>query len=350
MFSRKQINIFVIIIISISIPAYYKTKSYLLGMATLEQIFSVTIFYDIGLGFGLGLLAIGTHELAVHILRRYFPEKSQHTARFIIQFSASTITSITAIYLFTHMYFLFIAQDFVPPPDFYLEMFVLGLLIPIFINGVKESLYFYGEWENESAKKEKLLKENIQAQYEVLKNQINPHFLFNCFNTLTELAHEDKKLTIEFIQQLSKVYRFVLENKDMEVVALDNELNVLQSYIFLQKIRFGDHIKIDMLTDNTTLSNHTCIVPLTLQILMENAVKHNIASKDQPLHITIELTPNNELVFKNNLQKKPATPSTNIGLQNIIKRYKVVAEKTIEVIETTSEFIVKIPLIKVQTA
>jgi len=349
MFSRTHINIFVIGFLSLAIPAYLKAKNYLLGNISIEQIFSPMIVYDVGLGFGLALVAVMTHELVIYQLRKFFPSRKQHLKRFLIQFSVSSISSSIAVYGFSLFFYAFFVPYYSPPKDFFLDVLILGLLIPIFINGIKESLFYYGEWENELLRKEQLEKENIQAQYEILKNQINPHFLFNCFNTLTELAHENKQQTILFIQQLSHVYRFVLENKDSELVELSNELNILDSYIYLLKIRFGDNVRINMENEKIKEFGHYNIVPMTLQILLENALKHNIATQDKPLTIDIEVENNDTLVFKNNLQQKSTLHSTKTGLQNIMNRYRLLADTTIDIIETTSEFIVRIPLISAQT-
>lgn len=349
MFSRRSINVVVIIILGFGIPAYYKTKALLLGTLTFAQIFDPLslLFVDIAFGFGLATMAILAHDWVVHHLRKRFPKRTDHIKRFVIQFTCSTVFSIAVLYLFTIFFFTYISQ-YTPPDDFVLDLFMMGLFIPILVNGVKESLYYYGEWENELLRKEQLQKENIQAQYEVLKNQINPHFLFNCFNTLTELAHEDKALTIKFIQQLAQVYRFVLEHKNQQMVDLKQELGVLDSYIFLLKIRFGDNLHINT-QQAITVSDYS-IVPLTLQILLENALKHNVVSKDKPLSINIDLSEDNKLVFRNNLQRKSSVQSTHIGLQNIINRYRMIADQTIDIVETATEFIVKVPLIHVEMA
>lgn len=196
--------------------------------------------------------------------------------------------------------------------------------------------------------RELLQKEHLQAQFEVLKSQVNPHFLFNSFNTLSELISSKPKLAIDFVQELSKIFRFVLENRSNEIVELNSELKLFKSYLFLMQIRFGDNLHINWNVPDE--KKQFGIVPLTLQILLENAVKHNIISKDKPLHITVELDNGNRLIFRNNLQKKldEKTVTTKIGLQNIMNRYKYVADEAIDIIETAKEFIVKVPLIKIE--
>jgi len=349
MISKKKINVFMILCLGLAIPVYYKAKAFIQGNLNLDHLTTLGLFFDFLFGLGIAAIAVLGHDRIAAGLKKRFPRKTDDVKRFAMQFVFSTACAFAALSLFSYIFFEYVLPfEFTPPKDLYLDLFVMGLFIPVSVNGLKESLYYYGEWENEVLHKEQLQKENIRAQYEILKNQINPHFLFNCFNTLSELAHEDKNLTIRFVHQLSQVYRFVLENKDEEVVGLKNELEVLESYIFLLKIRFGDNLHVSM--ENIDRFGRYGIVPLTLQILMENALKHNVVSKAHPLTIEIAVSEDDKLVFKNNLQRKSSVQTTHIGLQNIIKRYRAVANRTVDIMETSSEFVVKVPLIQVDAA
>lgn len=159
--------------------------------------------------------------------------------------------------------------------------------------------------------------------YNALKTQVNPHFLFNNLNTLCSIIPENPEQAVDFVQQLSKVYRHILEVKDEKSIPLKEEMAVLEAYAFLLKTRFGDNLEINMEVDPTKMED--MIVPLSLQLLMENAIKHNIVSQDKPLKIIVKVIDGN-LVVTNNLQKKnQIIESTGIGLTNIRNRYKLIA-------------------------
>jgi two-component system LytT family sensor kinase len=201
--------------------------------------------------------------------------------------------------------------------------------------------YILKYWQKSIESAETLKRENIIAQYETLKNQVNPHFLFNSLNTISTLVTKNPGVAEKFIKQLSEVYRYVLEFKDKEVVDINTELKFIDSYLYLQKIRFGENLEIK----NRIKSKDFYIAPLTVQILIENAIKHNVISDGRPL--TIELyTKESYIVIENNLQKKKIIESREeIGLNNIKSRYEVLSDKPVIVSETDNKFIVKVPLI-----
>ncbi len=189
-------------------------------------------------------------------------------------------------------------------------------------------------------------RERIQSQFETLRNQINPHFLFNSFNTLISTISKDQELAIDYVQQLSDYFRTILEQRDKETITLDEELELVKRYLFLQKQRFGENLKVEI-SINENLEDYI-IPPLTLQLLVENAIKHNIIARAKNLHVSI-LSNENTLVVKNNLQEKTQKePSTGVGLSNIINRYRILFNKEIEIIKTENEFIVHLPLIRNQ--
>jgi LytS/YehU family sensor histidine kinase len=200
------------------------------------------------------------------------------------------------------------------------------------------------ELRNSVVEKEMLKRENLKAQLSALKTQVNPHFLFNNLNTLSSVIPENPDQAVAFVQQLSKVYRHILEVKDEHSILLQDELDVLKAYAFLLKTRFGDNLDISIDISEEKLRKK--IVPLSLQILMENAIKHNIVSSDKPLRIEV-FTENGRLVVSNNLQKKnQLSETTGIGLDNIRNRYKLLSDRKVEVVESQSNFTVSIPLIE----
>jgi LytS/YehU family sensor histidine kinase len=190
---------------------------------------------------------------------------------------------------------------------------------------------------------ENLKRENLAAQLNALRTQVNPHFLFNNLNTLSSIIPDDPKQAVDFVQQLSKVYRHILEVKDEKSISLKDELDLMNAYAFLLKTRFGDNLAVNINVSAEKMQKK--IVPLSLQLLMENAIKHNIVSAEKPLHIDV-FAENGSLVISNNLQmKNQVNESTGIGLDNIRNRYKLLSDKPVRVTESATNFTVSIPLI-----
>lgn len=257
---------------------------------------------------------------------------------------ATTITWLLVVYLW-------IAFSINKLPSFAnwynnlgITSWIFSLIITIMVSAIVHSRNFLTGWKQTLLEAEKLKKEQAIAQYETLKTQVNPHFLFNSLNVLTTLVHKDADVAEQFIIQLSKVYRYILESRAQEIIPLEEEMRNLEAYVFLMKIRFGGNFIFDnQLTINT---NHYKVAPLTLQMLVENALKHNEISKMYPLSISVFLE-QNCIVVRNNLQLKTnQNDSTGIGLSNIKARYGFLSSEPVSVSEADGFFTVKIPLIK----
>lgn len=214
----------------------------------------------------------------------------------------------------------------------------ISVSIAAFFTGVD----FLTNWKKETIRAERLEKEKIATQYESLRNQVNPHFLFNSLNALSELVYENQELAVKYIRQLSQVYRYVLDSRNLEVATLREEIEFLDSFVFLQKIRFGDNLNVDL---NVQKSDSEYILPLSLQILMENAIKHNIVSADDPLHIKV-FKSEGYLVVENELKRKTSMESgTGIGLENIKLRYQYLTDRHVKIDTEKGRFIVRIPIL-----
>jgi sensor histidine kinase YesM len=230
----------------------------------------------------------------------------------------------------------------------YLQEFISSLIMSALVMALYEAISFYVQLQRTVAEKAELERQNIESQLEGLRNQVNPHFLFNSLNTLIYLIPEDSEKAVRFVQQLSKVYRYVLESRDSKLIPLSEELEFLKSYIFLLKERFGENLQVDIRP--FTGRQEIAIVPLTLQMLFENAIKHNVVSTGKPLHIEV-FGENGHLVVRNNLQKKnQVMDSTGVGLQNIKDRYRMLTDKAVEVITSQQYFTVLLPAIEVREA
>ncbi len=187
-------------------------------------------------------------------------------------------------------------------------------------------------------------KEQVENRLEVLKNQINPHFLFNSFNTLTSLIEEAPDLAVEYVEKLSDFFRNILQYREKDLIALEEELNVLDSYLFLLHKRYGDNLRVEI----TLRPTEGYIVPLALQLLVENAVKHNIVSASKPLYMRIYAEGDYWMV-ENSLQPRISRPdSTGMGLKNIVKRYELLTEKEVRIEQTEHFFRVGIPIISTE--
>jgi two-component system LytT family sensor kinase len=209
-----------------------------------------------------------------------------------------------------------------------------------------EAIVFFNERQLYVDKNEILLRENLQTKFEVLKNQINPHFLFNNLNVLSSLVYQDPKLADRFIIEFSKIYRYILDMQAKAMVSLESELNFLDSYTYLLKQRFKDGITVKKEISSSLLQKK--IPPLTLQLLMENVVKHNIISMEHPSTVYLK-EEDDRLIFKNKitLRNQSEKPS-GLGLNNIRERYKLVSSRSVTIQKEDGFFLVSLPLLDME--
>ena len=194
-----------------------------------------------------------------------------------------------------------------------------------------------------------LNKERIEFQFETLKNQVNPHFLFNSFNTLISIIETNSDLAVEYVEKLSEFFRSIVNYRDKNLILIEEELLLLDNYIFIQKKRFGNNLNVVINVSSEVKTNYS-IPPLTLQLLAENAIKHNIISKDKPLQIEVYTDELKSLIVSNNINKKiTKDTSSGMGLQNITGRYKLLNTENIIIEETADNFKVTLPLINFNT-
>lgn len=254
--------------------------------------------------------------------------------------------SLTLLTLVGVIPFLLIMDGFVSPVGAANE-----LRLNYILNGTFAALYFayltasrsYNQYQATLVQIEQLQKERARAQLETLKNQISPHFLFNSLNALSSLIYLDEDKATRFVDELARIFRYVIDNRDCELVELKAELEFIKAFFFLLKIRFRESIHLELSVAVNYLGAY--LPPLTLQMLIENAIKHNIVSKEEPLTIRI-LAGDDYLTVRNNLQKReiPGT-STGIGLNNIIRRYRYLTDEKVDIVLTNDEFVVRIPLL-----
>jgi len=216
--------------------------------------------------------------------------------------------------------------------------------INLFLHTINAIVYFNGKLKDSRLEAERLKTISAESQFEALRNQINPHFLFNSFNVLTELVRKDADVATDFIQQLSRVYRYLLYNQESETVHLKAEMEFVEAFIFLLKIRFAESIFIRTDLSGEQMESYA-IPPAALQIPVENAIKHNIVSRKKPLTIEIFID-DNYLVVRNNLQRRQTyIESGGLGLQNIQQRFAYLTQQKVQIEESETHFTVKLPLV-----
>lgn len=270
------------------------------------------------------------------------PQRTYRAHPLLILFGISLVSVSIVAVLVTALFGLYFASEAHSLLTLKLTM-GFSFRVNLFLHCVNAIYFFLSKYKDAQVEAETLKKQHAEARFEALRNQVNPHFLFNSFNTLSSLVYKDADASSKFIEQLSNVYRYLLNNSQNKIVKLSQELAFIDSYIYLLQIRFQENIKINRQISNGL--NDTYIAPATLQLLIENAIKHNVVSKNNPLTIDI-FEENNYIVVQNNIQLKAVKEeSTYIGLDNIRNRYDYLHGKDALIVESNDKFTVKIPII-----
>lgn len=269
--------------------------------------------------------------------------------KILLGFIISLLLSLIAVFLIRFVTVVgFEQRDFEyfitheNPAHYHVSLFITFILVVVF-----HAIYFYKQTQETKLKQQKIIAGTASAKFESLKNQIDPHFLFNSLNVLSSLIEENPETAQDFTTSLSKIYRYVLEQKDKELVPIEEELDFAQTYMNLLLMRFENSITFEI-PDNVGVAEAK-VVPLSLQLLLENTIKHNVASPSKPLHIRIYIESGN-LVIENNLQKKETLNNRKgVGLQNIVNRYGILTKRVVTIEETSEHFRVRLPILTKQT-
>lgn len=283
-------------------------------------------------------------------LENKFDWKENPKKRLIIGASGSILLTMIGLVILRFVTLVVILGN---PVDSFLNdssakaYYSFGLGMTIIISLVFHSIFFYKALTEKKVTEQQIVAKTETAKYESLKSQIDPHFLFNSLNVLTSLIGENPKLAEKFTTKLSKVYRYVLEQKNKDLIELDEELHFAKTYMELLKMRFENAVTFEI--PEKASDSEFKILPLSLQLLLENTIKHNVVSEENPLKVTIT-EENGYLVVSNNFNPKAIMENgTKIGLKNIIDRYHLITLKKVVVEKTTENFIVKLPLLTQKT-
>lgn len=340
LFKHIVIALVVSAIIYLGFSAYYLVTFGHINIAYFKSNSSL-----LGLSYGICLYL--THGYASDVIHRRFPGRNDVYKRLIIFVSVSVVLTCFVVFLLNFLFSVVIGQssfeEFLQRQSWnnYIPNIILALLVGL-------SFYafaYYQEYKNRQVDEQRQIAGGATAQFESLKSQIDPHFLFNSLNVLISLIEEDQKKAIAYTTSLSKMYRYILEQKDKELVPITEELRFADNFMTLLKLRFEHALFYEADTD--IQDHHLMTVPLVLQLLLENTIKHNKATEEKVLHISIALE-GDYLVVKNNLQeKKHVTDSTKFGLQNIRDRYRLLTDTPVEIIRSEKEFKVRLPILTI---
>lgn len=304
-----------------------------------------TFLIATALVFALYWFSIVMLTLAIRWAIAQFPHFHQTTIRLLVMLVlVGNITMLLAAFdVWAYSIIPYLKVDFVW--DKIWPIMILGIFFDVFLCSALGLFYAFEKWKQNQTESEKLERVALQQQFNALKGQVNPHFLFNSLNTLSSLISEDKDQAELFVEDLSRIYRYMLQAAKVEFACLITELEFLETYARLLKVRYGDGLQFNI----PSAQHYSGIVlsPLSLQNLVDNAIKHNMMSANKPLVITIDVLPNRSIRVQNNLQRKIRTLDTQEALlSNLIAKYSFLCDEPVEVIEENGVFAVILPFIK----
>ncbi len=330
-----------VVIVQLAVITYNHFSGYHLLEGT--AYFFIRLFRGVALSLPASFLIAYPNLFIIRFLNLKFPWNNKILSRTIIQIIFTVALGILISLIFTS-----VAQLISPYRENLFSVYTNNALIFAVVNIILmiilEAWLFFNEGTQSKIKAENLEKELSQIKFEVLKSQINPHFMFNSLNVLSGLIDTDVSKAQEFIDEFSVIYRYVLETIEKPVVTLDEELGFVRSYFFLQEMRYGKSLQLNVNIPAGLL--RLFLPPLSLQVVLENAIKHNIINDSHPLIIDI-YSENSRLMIRNNIQQKISSgKSTGLGQKNMVKRYALISNKVPEFMVKTSHYIVQLPLLK----
>lgn len=287
--------------------------------------------------------------MLIRLLDRYYSWLENPKTRFVLSLFLISMYSFIAFIFVDGLFTYFVSGKFgylnehgEIVPEALFKSGRIAVAISLSISFILTGVGFLRAWKNAAVDAERLQKEVFQHRYEALRNQVNPHFLFNSLNVLSELVYENQNDAVKFIKQLSDVYRYVLLSRDRDVVELNDELNFAESYINLLEVRFAEKLKVQLFRANGA---DGYLVPMSLQLLLENVVKHNIMSSAHPIDVRIRVDVNHISVTNSVVKKATFEESTGVGLSYLSERYASLGAQ-VEIKETENVFEVTIPILK----
>lgn len=320
-------------------------------MKTISVLMGASIVFNLNFGiqflwYMLYATVLYSANLSVYLVfDKKYGKEDYRIGRLTMGFVSSILVTLFAVFL------LRIVEDVIVEGESFITFlneeaprnYIIPFIITVVVSLFFIAFYSFKALQDKKIKQQKIIAGTANAKYESLKSQLDPHFLFNSLNVLVSLIEEDTDKAQKFTTSLSKVYRYVLEQKDKDLVSLEEELKFAKTYMLLLKMRFENAI--DCTIPEKVNNPEAKIVPLSLQILLENCVKHNIVSEKKPLHISIVESTTNLTVTNNFQEKRTLNKSSGIGLRNITERYQILSTRTISINQSKNEFKVALPLL-----
>jgi two-component system LytT family sensor kinase len=293
--------------------------------------------------YSIGYLSWYAHLQYDSFLRRRFPSLQETGKRVLYKLAVNLLVMTPSVLLIFYVFERFHILGYRLQYGDLKYGYLVGLSVNVIFEALWEVTYIIDRYKETMTEKEQVEEMQLQQEFDKLKEKVNPHFLFNCFNTLSSLITEDKNKAEAFLNGLSKVYRYLLRNNEDGMSSVENEMKFILSYFQLLKTRYGDAINLRTEIDKQHLGFF--LPSLSLQLLVENAVKHNALSRTQPLSIEIVSAEGNKLEVRNNLQALVIKASGNkVGLQNIRAKYELLNQPGFQVMMDENNFIVALPL------
>ena len=326
------------IVLAIIIPTVYLLRIWVGDLPPDPMDFKLAIVFTFSVSFCIYYFNISVSRYIRD--KKYF---SSEVTRVIVEIIITTFLSAIVMFLVLQVFMLLSSFR---PPNLRSAMYdniIIAIIVNLVVLTLMEVFYFFNKWKLSLIESEQLRRQNAEIQYAALSNQINPHFLFNSLNVLTSLIREDQDRAILFTEKFSRIYRYVLDSREKVLVRLEEELGFINSFFYLQKLRFDKSLLFK--TDIDVSCFDYLLPPLSLQLLVENAIKHNEISEHSPLQINISGS-GKELVVSNNYQPKENDHKPGIGLKNLTERYSHFTDIVPEFRVEDGFYIAKIPLIE----
>lgn len=295
--------------------------------------------------YALGFFSWWAHYIYDHALTMRFPSLRETRKRVLYKVGVNLFVMTPSVVIILLVFHTFHIRGYVLQAHDIKYGFLVGLAVNIVFESLWEVIYIIEKVKEAVAEKERIEQLQLQQEFDQLKQKVNPHFLFNSFNTLSSLISEDKDQAEKFLDELSKVYRYLLRNNESGMSSIEQETAFIRSYARLLQTRFGQAFHVELHIDPKYREKE--IPSLSLQLLVENAVKHNVVSKQEPIRVLIRSTPDGYLEVVNNLRKKTraSVESTGIGLSNIREKYRLLGRPDVVIEEGADTFRVKIPML-----
>ena len=326
---QNKADILTACLIAVALPGYYKIKFLIAGELSFEQLLSPAAILEVLFAFLLACLLIvlyrfgsaQTKRINLPILKRLMP---------VAVVAASALIAIA----FTRFFFN-VVVPWGSDRSFEFDIVVLAVLLPLIVSGVADRIFLEGEAKDAE-------QAALAARFETLKARLSPHFLFNSLNTLADIVEEEPKLAVRFIEEMATIYRYILDNRDEQLVPLSAEIKAIRSLLYLLESRQPGAFEVEfkLAAGDESLQ----IVPLALQTVVENALKHNTYSTNSPMKLAI-YTDDNQLVVENTLNPRASVPSTATGLESLQKRVEHVCKRPVQVGQHSGLFFVRVPLV-----